>query len=459
MPFEAAPFGVTGLETAFAALYTHLVEPGLVRLETLLERMSAGPARIFGLPAPRIAVGAPANLVLLDSTAGWRVRGGPLPLALGELVAARPAAHREGAADGRGRPDGVRGMTGFLVLEDGTVFRGESRRRVRLRLRRGRVHDGDDRLPGGRHRPELRRADRLLHRADGRQLRRRRGSAPSRRASHARGVVMREARGPEWTDWLHERGDPGADRRRHAVARPHLREAGAMRAAVVSGEASVDETLRAVRQQPSMTGRRLAASVSVAEPVRVLRAADGPRRGRRLRLQALDPPPARDAGAGGHRVPARRRRRRARRLRRRRPLERPGRPRAADRARSRRCASCSAGSRSSASASATSCSRSPPASRPSSSRSATAARTTRCSSGRPAGCSSPRRTTASRSSRATDREATHVSLYDGTVEGLDYPELRARSVQFHPEAGPGPARRLAAPRALGRGGVAALPAA
>ena len=35
-------------------------------------------------------------------------------------------------------------------------------------------------------------------------------------------------------------------------------------------------------------------------------------------------------------------------------------------------------------------------------------------------------------------EATHVSLYDGTVEGLDFPELRARSVQFHPEAGPGP---------------------
>jgi carbamoyl-phosphate synthase small subunit len=34
--------------------------------------------------------------------------------------------------------------------------------------------------------------------------------------------------------------------------------------------------------------------------------------------------------------------------------------------------------------------------------------------------------------------ATHESLYDGTVEGLAYPELRARSVQFHPEAGPGP---------------------
>jgi carbamoyl-phosphate synthase small subunit len=36
------------------------------------------------------------------------------------------------------------------------------------------------------------------------------------------------------------------------------------------------------------------------------------------------------------------------------------------------------------------------------------------------------------------KEATHVSLYDGTVEGLDLPEERARSVQFHPEAGPGP---------------------
>ncbi len=35
-------------------------------------------------------------------------------------------------------------------------------------------------------------------------------------------------------------------------------------------------------------------------------------------------------------------------------------------------------------------------------------------------------------------EVTHVSLYDGTVEGLEFPELRARSLQFHPEAGPGP---------------------
>ena len=73
VPFEAAPFGVTGLETAFAALYKGLVEPGLIPLETLLERMSAGPARVYGLERPRIAVGAPANLVLLDTAATWRV--------------------------------------------------------------------------------------------------------------------------------------------------------------------------------------------------------------------------------------------------------------------------------------------------------------------------------------------------------------------------------------------------
>ena len=73
VPFEAAPFGVTGLETAFAVLYTELVEPGLVSLETLLERLSAGPAGVYAIDRPRIAVDAPANLVLLDLRERWRV--------------------------------------------------------------------------------------------------------------------------------------------------------------------------------------------------------------------------------------------------------------------------------------------------------------------------------------------------------------------------------------------------
>ncbi len=74
VPFESAPFGVVGLETAFSALYTYLVEPGLLTLETVLERMSAGPAVIFGLERPRIAVGAAANVTLLDLAGSWRVR-------------------------------------------------------------------------------------------------------------------------------------------------------------------------------------------------------------------------------------------------------------------------------------------------------------------------------------------------------------------------------------------------
>jgi len=73
VPFEAAPFGVTGLETAFAVLYTRLVIPGIVPLATLVERMSAGPARVFGLDRPRIAVGAAANLTVLDLDREWTV--------------------------------------------------------------------------------------------------------------------------------------------------------------------------------------------------------------------------------------------------------------------------------------------------------------------------------------------------------------------------------------------------
>jgi len=70
VPFEQAPMGTTGLETAFAALYTELVLGGVIPLELLVARMSAG-AALFGLPAPLIAPGEPANLALLDLDAEW----------------------------------------------------------------------------------------------------------------------------------------------------------------------------------------------------------------------------------------------------------------------------------------------------------------------------------------------------------------------------------------------------
>ena len=66
VPFEEAPFGVTGLETAFAACHTHLVRTGALPLETLVRRMSSDPARALGLPVPTLAEGAPADLALID---------------------------------------------------------------------------------------------------------------------------------------------------------------------------------------------------------------------------------------------------------------------------------------------------------------------------------------------------------------------------------------------------------
>jgi dihydroorotase len=71
-PFEQAPMGVTGLETAFAALYTELVLPGVLGLESVVERMSAG-AAVYGLPSPSLEPGSAANLCLVDLEGRWTV--------------------------------------------------------------------------------------------------------------------------------------------------------------------------------------------------------------------------------------------------------------------------------------------------------------------------------------------------------------------------------------------------
>ena len=70
VPFEQAPMGTTGLETAFAALHTGLVLGGELELALLVERLTAG-AALFGLPLPGIVAGAPANLTLVDLDARW----------------------------------------------------------------------------------------------------------------------------------------------------------------------------------------------------------------------------------------------------------------------------------------------------------------------------------------------------------------------------------------------------
>lgn len=73
VPFEEAAFGIVGLETAFAVLYTGLVETGEVPLAALVEAMSTRPARIFSLPEPAIAEGEEANLCLVDAEAEYEI--------------------------------------------------------------------------------------------------------------------------------------------------------------------------------------------------------------------------------------------------------------------------------------------------------------------------------------------------------------------------------------------------
>ena len=262
---------------------------------------------------------------------------------------------------------------------------------------------------------------------------------------------MREARGPEWTDWLEERGIvalTGIDTRSLVL---RLREGGAMRAAAVAGTLAEDEALDAVRARPSMEGAALVAQVSTPQPyvycdVGAIRVAVVDYGCKRSILRRL-------AGAGvcvtvfPHTVDVS-------------ELARydavllsngPGDPepltyevqvvrdllgrvpilgiclghQLLGLATGHETFKLRFGHRG--------------ANHPVLERSNGRVLVTSQNHGFAVAPSD-------------DAEATHVSLYDGTVEGFDFPELSARSVQFHPEAGPGPARCLADPGALGAGG-------
>jgi carbamoyl-phosphate synthase small subunit len=156
-------------------------------------------------------------------------------------------------------------MTGFLALEDGTVFRGQSvaadgfavGEAVFTTAMTGYQEIVTD--------PSF--AEQLVcftapmvgnyGVAEGRS---------ESRSVHARAVVMREARGPAWTDWLHERGVvalTGIDTRSLVV---RLRDAGAMRAVAVTGASSAEQAVAVARGQEPMTGRALAGDVSTRVP-------------------------------------------------------------------------------------------------------------------------------------------------------------------------------------------------
>jgi carbamoyl-phosphate synthase small subunit len=155
-------------------------------------------------------------------------------------------------------------MTGFLVLEDGTVFRAESvgaegtafGEAVFTTSMSGYQETVTDPSYAGQivcfTAPMVGNY----------------GVADERSQSdrvHATGVVMREARGPDWTRWLRERGLVALSHLDTRSLVLHLRERGSMRAAAVSGDRGVDEVLDAVRALPSMEGAALVADVSPPE--------------------------------------------------------------------------------------------------------------------------------------------------------------------------------------------------
>jgi carbamoyl-phosphate synthase small subunit len=255
--------------------------------------------------------------------------------------------------------------------------------------------------------------------------------------THARAVVMREARGPEWTDWLHDQGVvglTGLDTRSLVL---HLREAGAMRAAAVAGEHDLGEVLRATREQPAMAGAALVAGVSTRDTythaadgvVRVAVVDFGCKRSILRRLEAngaaVDVFPHdvdADTIAGydgvllspGPGDPA--------------PLE--GETRVLQELLGRvPVLGVCLGHQLLALA--------------------TGKETFKLPFGH-RGANHPVLDRRSRNVLVTSQNhgfavasgdesgVTHSSLYDGTVEGLEYPDLRARSAQFHPEASPGP---------------------
>jgi len=71
--FDRAPVGVIGLETSLAVVLTSLVADGVLSLSQALRAMSTTPASMLGVPGGRVAVGAPADLVVIDRDRRWTV--------------------------------------------------------------------------------------------------------------------------------------------------------------------------------------------------------------------------------------------------------------------------------------------------------------------------------------------------------------------------------------------------
>jgi carbamoyl-phosphate synthase small subunit len=156
-------------------------------------------------------------------------------------------------------------MSGFLALEDGTVFRGESVAAEGFAVGEAVFTTAMTGYQEVVTDPSF--AGQLV--CFTAPMVGNYGVAEGRSESprpHACAVLMREARGPAWTDWLHERGIvalTSIDTRSLVLK---LRGGGAMRAVVVAGDGSVEQAVSVARGAQSMAGRALAAEVSTARP-------------------------------------------------------------------------------------------------------------------------------------------------------------------------------------------------
>ena len=285
-PFAQAPNGVIGLETAFSAIYTHLVEPGLVPLSTVIERMSAGPAAAFGLPRPALREGEAAEPEPVGPGREL-ARAAAVRLAVDQLRLRGADAARPLPPDDRGRvrrppPDrGGRVMPAFLVLEDGTVYRGRPYAAHGIAV--GELVFTTSMTGYQEVVTDPSFAGQLVTFTQ--PMIGNYGVEPDASESdgpHARAVIVREGRNAApggrtgFSDWLAEHGVVGLQGIDTRAITRRLRDGGAVRAAVSSGTATVDEVLEAVRAAPEMAGQALAGQVSRSAAQAF--AAEGPER-------------------------------------------------------------------------------------------------------------------------------------------------------------------------------------
>jgi dihydroorotase len=101
--FTAAPFGITGLETAWGLIGRELIEPGVLSVAEAVQKLTVAPRRILRLDPPTLAEGEPAHLTIFDASTRWtftedtiRSKSQNTPF-LGEDLVGRPwAIYRDG---------------------------------------------------------------------------------------------------------------------------------------------------------------------------------------------------------------------------------------------------------------------------------------------------------------------------------------------------------------------------